>query len=110
MDRFHQGTAPDAIPSPSNVDIPSVNPFARRESHGASSVTTYKVLTILTWLLSAVVTIYYAVEAPRDGRYHRGSIWHQNHDHHTGFSLSPIITSIYWYSLHLSGLATPDQH
>ncbi|KAL2255623.1 hypothetical protein VTK26DRAFT_2997 [Humicola hyalothermophila] len=76
-----------------------INPFARRESHSPSSVTTYKVLTVLSWLLSAVVTIYYAVEPPRDGRYHRGTIWHQNHDYHTGFSLNPVITSIYWLIL-----------
>lgn len=74
----------------------AVNPFARRDSHSANSVVTYKVLTLLSWLLSVVVTVYYDFEAPHDGRYHGGTIWHQNRHHHTGFTLNPIITSIYW--------------
>lgn len=82
MDRFHQ-----------------INPFARRDSHSATSVIWYKVLTLASWLLSVVVTVYYALEPPHDGKYHRGTIWHQNHRHPSGFTLNPIITSIYWITL-----------
>jgi hypothetical protein len=80
-----------------------VNPFAKRDSHSAGSIVWYKVLTLATWLLSVVVTVYYAVESPphdgkHDGKHyhHRGSIWHQNHDHYSGFTLNSVITSIYW--------------
>lgn len=79
MDRFHQ-----------------INPFAKRESHTTTSITTYKVLTILTWLLAVVTSVYYDTHAPTDGKHHRGSIWHQNWHHPSGFTLNPVITSIYW--------------
>ncbi|KAK4034219.1 hypothetical protein C8A01DRAFT_18942 [Parachaetomium inaequale] len=86
MDRFHQ-----------------INPFAKRDSHSAGSVVWYKVLTLATWLLSVVVTVYYAVEPPHEGKHHgkhyRGSIWHQNYDHYSGFTLNAVITSIYWIVL-----------
>ncbi|KAK4100254.1 DUF1774-domain-containing protein [Parathielavia hyrcaniae] len=84
MDRFHQ-----------------VNPFAKRDSHSPASVLWYKVLTLASWLLSVVVTVYYTFEAPHDGKHHRGTIWHQNDHHPSGFTLSPIITSIYWIALFL---------
>ncbi|KAK3294048.1 uncharacterized protein B0H64DRAFT_443136 [Chaetomium fimeti] len=82
MDRFHQ-----------------MNPFAKRDSHSASSVVWYKILTLASWLLSVIVTVYYTFEPPHDGKHHRGTIWHQNRDHHSGFTLNPIITSIYWIVL-----------
>ncbi|KAG7287094.1 hypothetical protein NEMBOFW57_006599 [Staphylotrichum longicolle] len=82
MDRFHQ-----------------INPFAKRESHSANSIIWYKVLTLASWLLSVVVTVYYAIEPPHDGKYHRGTIWHQNYLHYSGFTLNSVITSIYWIVL-----------
>ncbi|KAK4240899.1 hypothetical protein C8A03DRAFT_41630 [Achaetomium macrosporum] len=82
MDRFH-----------------SINPFARRDSHSPNSVITYKVLTLLTWLLSVIVTVYYDIEPPHDGKYHGGTIWHQNYHHYSGFTLNSVITSIYWIVL-----------
>ncbi|KAL2176792.1 uncharacterized protein P884DRAFT_330089 [Thermothelomyces heterothallicus CBS 202.75] len=92
MDRFHQ-----------------LNPFAKRESHSARSIVWYKVLTLITWLLSVVVTVYYTLEPPQDGKYHRGTIWHQNHRHPSGFSLNPVITSIYWIVLFLLQLGYISQ-
>ena len=74
----------------------TVNPFAKRESHSANSIIWYKVLTLASWLLSVVVTVYYAIEPPHDGKYHRGTIWHQNYLHYSGFTLNSVITSIYW--------------
>jgi hypothetical protein len=79
MDRFH-----------------SMNPFARRESHSPGSVVTYKVLTLLTWLLSVVASVYYTYETPKDGVYHRRNIWDQNYAHCSGFTQNYLITSIYW--------------
>jgi hypothetical protein len=88
MDRFHH-----------------MNPFAKRDSHSANAIITYKVLTLITWLLSAVATVYYYFEPPHDGRYHGGTIWHQNYEHYSGFTLNSVIVSIYWLVLLLLQLA-----
>ena len=72
------------------------NPFAKRESHGGTSITTYKVFTFLTWLLSIVATCWYTFHAPRDGHHARKTIWQQNSSYDTAFSLNSTITSIYW--------------
>lgn len=96
MDRFHQRTASVNNGLPSSPLTCIVNPFAKRDSHSANSIVWYKVLTLASWLLSVVVTVYYAVEPPQDGKYHRGSIWHQNYHHYSGFTLNSVITSIYW--------------
>lgn len=88
MDRFHQ-----------------INPFAKRDSHSASSIITYKVLTLVTWLLSVISTVYYNFEAPHDGRYHGGNIWHQNYHYYSGFTLNSVIASIYWLVLLVLQLA-----
>lgn len=84
MDRFNQ-----------------MNPFAKRNSHDANAVVTYKVLTLVTWLLAVISTIYYDLEAPRDGIYAHHTIWDQNRLHHSGFTLNPVIVSIYWLVLFL---------
>ncbi|KAL1851299.1 hypothetical protein VTK73DRAFT_9458 [Phialemonium thermophilum] len=76
-----------------------LNPFSKRESYSKGTVVTYKILTIATWLLSVVVSVYYTFESPSDGHHPRRKIWDQNHVWPTGFSLSPIITSIYWIVL-----------
>lgn len=75
----------------------AVNPFARRDSHSSGSVTTYKVLTVLTWLLSVVVTTYYSFDSHWTGVQHRRTIWDQNYLWYSGFTLNQIITSLYWY-------------
>jgi hypothetical protein len=72
------------------------NPFAKRESHSAASVLTYKILTILTWILAIVVSIYYTFNAPQDGEWHGHTIWDQNNRYHTAFHMNSIIGSIYW--------------
>lgn len=64
-----------------------VNPFAKRDSHSRNTVITYKILTILTWLLSLIATVYYTFEYPRDGLYLRKRIWDQNYLYPTGFTL-----------------------
>jgi hypothetical protein len=74
----------------------TVNPFAKRDSHSKASVLTYKILTTVTWLLSVIVTFYYAVNAPEDGVWLKRTIWGQNRFHHTAFSVNSVIASIYW--------------
>jgi len=81
------------------VDWNKYNPFSKRESHGSASITTYKVLTLLTWLLSVVVTVYYNVHAPKDGHTIRKRIWDQNDLYPTAFSMNHIIVDIYWIVL-----------
>lgn len=73
-----------------------VNPFSKKESHTAASITTYKVLTILSWLLAFVVTIYYTVNEPHDGFTIRRRIWDQNYLYRTAFTLNSTIIDIYW--------------
>lgn len=73
-----------------------MNPFSKKESHSAGSITTYKVLTILSWLLSLVVTLYYTVNEPRDGFTIRRRIWDQNYLYPTAFTLNSVIVDIYW--------------
>ncbi len=77
-----------------------VNPFAKRDSHTPTSIITYKVLTIVTWLLSLIVTVYYSMHSADDiGITHRRTIWEQNYRFYSGFTQNSIITSIYWVVL-----------
>ncbi|OAA61316.1 hypothetical protein ISF_05395 [Cordyceps fumosorosea ARSEF 2679] len=66
------------------------NPFSRRESHSVGAITTYKILTLLTWLLSVVVSVWYTV---------RGHIWAINYHHRSAFTMNSIIASIFWIVL-----------
>ncbi|KAI9800883.1 MAG: hypothetical protein M1825_003666 [Sarcosagium campestre] len=76
-----------------------INPFAKRESHSNVSITTYKVLTIISWLVSLITTFYYLVHAPHDDKYHGRTIWGQNSHYPTPFSLNKAIVGIYWVVL-----------
>ncbi|TPX11980.1 uncharacterized protein E0L32_007283 [Thyridium curvatum] len=77
----------------------SINPFSKRESHSANAIITYKVLSILTWLLSLVVSVYYVLHEPHDGFTIRHRIWDQNWLYPTGFTLNPVIIDVYWVVL-----------
>ena len=77
-------------------DSPTVNPFAKRDDHSKGAVITYKTLTIVTWLLSVIASVYYTLHAPLDGNLARHRIWFQNDLYPTGFSLNRIIAEIYW--------------
>jgi hypothetical protein len=86
------------------MDQPSrmsrLNPFGRRESHSSEQVITYKVLTVVTWLLSIVTTLYYSFDDTRDGYHIRRRIWDQNELYHnTAFYMNNIIASVYWILL-----------
>ncbi|KAJ4012831.1 hypothetical protein NW752_006102 [Fusarium irregulare] len=75
------------------------NPFGKRDSHSNNSILVYKILTLITWILSLVVTVYYTLHRPDDGHTRNRKIWEQNHMYRTAFTLNPIITSIYWIVL-----------
>lgn len=75
------------------------NPFSKRDSHSNTSITTIKVLTTLSWLLSLIVSVYYTTNAPHDGYNIRKRIWDQNSLYPTAFSMNSVIGSIYWVVL-----------
>jgi len=82
------------------------NPFARRESHNSQAVWTYKVLTLVTWLVTVITSIYYTFGAPHDDRKAwRNSIWGHNRHIVTPFSLNPLIASLYWLALFILQIA-----
>lgn len=80
------------------VEWNNYNPFSRRESHGFGSITTYKVLTLVTWALSIIVSVYYTLHAPIDG-HHKHSIWDQNYRYRTAFTLNSVLADIFWIVL-----------
>lgn len=82
MDRFH-----------------NINPFVKRETYSPRTVIAYKVLTILTWLLSVVTTLYYTVDLPGHPKYYRNYFWFRNYRYFSGFTQHHIVTSIYWIIL-----------
>ncbi|OAA32378.1 hypothetical protein AAL_01710 [Moelleriella libera RCEF 2490] len=81
------------------ANLQAYNPFSRRETHSSGSVLAYKLLTVLSWLLSVVVSIYYVVNAPKDGFTIRRRIWDQNALYRTAFTMSPVLADIYWVVL-----------
>ena len=75
-----------------------MNPFARRDTHSSERVITYKILTVVTWLLSIVTTLYYSFYETRDAYHIRRRIWDQNELYHnTAFYMNDIIASVYWF-------------
>jgi len=88
------------------MPLSDANPFARRESHSVQAVWTYKVLTILTWLLTVLSSVYYTFEKPTDDRKHwRNTIWGHNAAYPTPFALNALIASLYWLALFLFQVA-----
>ncbi|KAH6672789.1 hypothetical protein F5X68DRAFT_235870 [Plectosphaerella plurivora] len=79
--------------------IHDFNPFAKRETHSSVSITTYKVLTILSWLLAVVTSVYYVAHTPHNGFKIRQNIWDLNYLYPTAFTLNKVITSIYFIVL-----------
>lgn len=77
----------------------AINPFAKRENQSPAAVITYKVLTILTWLLSIAVSVYYSTYEPHDGHHIRTHIGDINWIHPSGFTLNNVIMDIYWVVL-----------
>lgn len=72
------------------------NPFARRESHPTQAIWTYKILTMLSWLVLVVATFYYTFNIPGDDvKKWRHTIWGVNKAYPTPFAQNAIITSLY---------------
>ena len=82
--------------------ISTVNPFARRESHPVQAIWTYKILTILSWLVVVIASFYYCLHVPGDDvKKWRHTIWGVNRAYPTPFAQNAVITSIYWF-VHIS--------
>lgn len=77
-------------------DWNSWNPFAKREEHTRQSITAYKILTVLSWLLAVIPSVYYTFDEPQDGHTIRKRIWDINALYPTAFTMNPIIASVYW--------------
>ncbi|KAL6884255.1 hypothetical protein HDV57DRAFT_494078 [Trichoderma longibrachiatum] len=75
------------------------NPFSKRETHSRGSIVTYKVLTLLSWLLSVVVSVYFTVHEPHDAFTVRRRIWDQNYLYPSAFTMNHILADIYWIVL-----------
>ncbi|KAH6895338.1 hypothetical protein B0T10DRAFT_557562 [Thelonectria olida] len=81
------------------ANFSQLNPFSKRENHSSGAILTYKILTLLTWILSVVVSVYYTVNEPHNGHKIRQRIWDLNALYRTAFTLNATITSIYWIFL-----------
>ncbi|CAG8962157.1 hypothetical protein HYFRA_00005204 [Hymenoscyphus fraxineus] len=84
----------------------AANPFSRREEHPARAIWTYRVLTVVTWLLNVIFSLYYTFGQPLDDKVGwRNSIWGHNRTHPTPFALNALIASLYWAALFLLQIA-----
>ncbi|CEJ84191.1 hypothetical protein VHEMI03408 [[Torrubiella] hemipterigena] len=81
------------------VNWNNLNPFSRRETYSVGEITGYKVLTLATWLLSVVSSVYYTLEKPHVGHHNGHRIWEQNDLHVSAFTMNSIIASIFWVTL-----------
>ncbi|KAG5948793.1 hypothetical protein E4U60_000868 [Claviceps pazoutovae] len=81
------------------------NPFSRRDSHSGVSIFAYKIFTLLSWLLSVVVSVYYVLHAPTDGFTIRRRIWDQNYLYPTAFTMNSVLGDIYWIVLFILQLS-----
>ncbi|KAF4513696.1 hypothetical protein G6O67_000937 [Ophiocordyceps sinensis] len=75
------------------------NPFGKRETHSSRSILTYKILTLLSWLLAVVVSVYYTVHEPHDGFTIRNRLWDQNYLYPSAFTMNHVLADIYWIGL-----------
>jgi len=80
--------------------LAQANPFARRDSHPVQAIWTYKICTVLSWLVLVVASFYYTFNAPQDDKKHgRNTIWGHNSVHGTPFAMNAFIASLYWLFL-----------
>ncbi|KAH8808975.1 hypothetical protein F5884DRAFT_389320 [Xylogone sp. PMI_703] len=81
-------------------DYSRFNPFIKHESYSPSTLTTYKILSVLSWLLLVVTAFYYSFNTPDDDKVGwRHTIWQVNHIYLTAYSLNALIVKIYWIAL-----------
>ncbi|KAL2826368.1 DUF1774-domain-containing protein [Aspergillus pseudoustus] len=79
------------------------NPFTRREEHARSVLTTYRILSVLSYALIVIFGIYYSVRHPHDIS-NGHTIWNQFRRRITPFSVDVIVSEIYWILLLLAQL------
>lgn len=73
-----------------------MNPFSRRETYSSEQHITYRTLTVFSWLLSIIASLYYSIREVPEGHDTR-KIWDINELHHdTAFYMNSIIASVYW--------------
>ncbi|KAL2050558.1 hypothetical protein ABVK25_009228 [Lepraria finkii] len=75
--------------------VQTFNPFVQHESRSRNSLITYRILALLSLLITVSVSIGLTIKAPSSGK----TIWDQNETYPTPFSLSPHIISAYWIML-----------
>ncbi|KAF8432807.1 hypothetical protein BGX38DRAFT_243122 [Terfezia claveryi] len=81
------------------------NPFARHQQVTRANILWYRTLTIITWLLSFIPTIYYTYYTPHDNAsphhhyHHRHTTFGQSHAHPTPFTINHVFVSIYWIAM-----------
>lgn len=92
-------------------DIPD-NPFSRRQEVTRANILWYRVLTISTWLLALIPSIYYTYHVPGDGPsphdhghhhryhyYHRHTTFGQSNAHPTPFTINHVFVGVYWIGM-----------
>ncbi|KAI5812019.1 hypothetical protein BZA77DRAFT_335460 [Pyronema omphalodes] len=72
------------------------NPFSRDVEGTRRNITAYRVLTLLSFLLQFITTLYYTKNAPTDDHTGHHTIFQY---HSTPFTLSYVFVSIYWVVL-----------
>ncbi|PNY28435.1 DUF1774-domain-containing protein [Tolypocladium capitatum] len=97
--RVRGPVAATATTTATMVQWHSYNPFAKRESHSAVSIRRYRALTLLSWALSVVSSVYYTVHEPHDGYTIRRRIWDQNYLYPSAFTMHHIVGEVYWVGL-----------
>lgn len=81
------------------------NPFSRRQEVTRANIIWYRVLTIASWILSFIPTIYYTYHAPHhhasphDHYHHRHTTFGQSWAHPTPFSINHAMVGIYWIGM-----------
>jgi len=75
-----------------------LQPFLEERISYGPSIWTYKFLTIISWLLVVVSSIYYTFNSPSHGTHNwHQTIWGVNSLHsYSPFALNSVIASIYW--------------
>jgi len=82
------------------MPVGNLNPFARRESYPVQAVWTYKLLSIISWLVVVVTSVNYSFLGPEDDKEEgRHTIWEVNRLYFTPFALNATILAIYWIAL-----------
>ncbi|KAA8911421.1 hypothetical protein FN846DRAFT_441077 [Sphaerosporella brunnea] len=75
------------------------NPFARDVEGTRRNINAYRALTLLSFLLQFITSIYYTSNAPHDGAFPHYTIFGMSNHHVTPFTPSHVFVAIYWIAL-----------